>query len=154
MPWKRKLYRGLFALVGMALLVSAGLFVRWHQPLRIDTAALLMRGPKMPPPPLVSITFRVTMPTLWHVEHCFLPDEAYALGFRETAAEYRSYERNPVVSFVINQRGTVDEVSLRRSSGSAVLDQRIITWLHQLHFPVQKGCELAWRGNGVVNVEF
>ena len=154
MPWNRNLYRGLFALFVTALVVSAGLFVPWRQPLRIDTAALLMRAPTLPPPSPVSIAYTVTMPTPWHLEHCSPPGEASSLGFRATAAEYRAYERNPVVSFLISKRGTVDEASLRRTSGSAVLDQRIMTWLHQLHFPVQKGCELAWRANGFVNVQF
>jgi hypothetical protein len=140
---------GLLLIIGT---VATVLFVRWRQPLGISTTDLLTRVPKPPPPP-VSIAYTVKMPTLWQMKNCPPPGESY-LGFRATATEFQSYQRNPTISFLINQGGTIDEVKLLRTSGSSVLDQRILLWLHQLHFAVPKGCELSWRGNGLVNVEF
>jgi len=141
---------GMFLVIGA---VALALFVRWRQPPRITTAELLVRLPRIPPPLPLSIHYSVTFPTLWHLEHCSLPGED-VLSFRATAWEYQSYQRNPSVSFLVNRRGTVDQVKLLRTSGSSVLDQRILAWLRQRHFAVQKGCEFSWRGNGQVNVEF
>jgi hypothetical protein len=141
---------GLFLIIGTVASVS---FVRWPQPLRISTTELLTRIPKPPPLEPVSIAYKATLPTPWHLENCSPPGAGY-LGFKATATEYQSSERNPTISFLINRRGTIDEVRLLRTSGSSVLDRRILRWLHQLRFAVQKGCELPWQVNGFVNLEF
>jgi hypothetical protein len=141
---------GLFLIIGT---VASVVLVSWRQPLRISTTKLLIPIPKPPPLKPVSIAYKATLPTMWHLENCSPPGAGY-LGFKGTATEYQSYERNPTLSFAINRRGTIDEVRLMRTSGSSVLDQRILTWIHQLRFAVQKGCELPWQANGFVNVEF
>jgi hypothetical protein len=142
--------------VGSIIVVGAIvtlLFAWWREPNYMSTTELLMRLPKAPSPKPVSMAYQVTMPTMWHLENCSAPGEGY-LGFKATAAEYQSFERNPNVAFLITERGGIDKVKLLKSSGSSALDQRILMWIHGFHFSVQKGCELSWKGEGFVNVEF
>ena|ERR1039457_4820754 len=101
--------------------------VWWRYSNRMNTTELLMRLPKPRLPKTVSVTYEaVKMPTLWHLENC----------------------SPPVV------RGSVDDAGLLQSSGNSDLDQRILEWFRRLHFAAQKGCDISWNGNALVNVEF
>ncbi len=74
--------------------------------------------------------------------------------FKATAVEFRLVQRNPKVSFHITGRGNVDRVQLLQGSGSPDLDNRLIGWLRLMRLQVKHGCEMPWRGTGVVYVEF
>jgi hypothetical protein len=151
--WEKTGIAALIAFTAIAALASVLAFRRL-KPLRIDAAELQSRIPKPPPPPKPwSVSYEATMPTLWHFENCFPPADGY-LGFKATAVEFRSVQRNPRVSFHITGRGAVDRAQLLEGSGSPDLDKRLIGWLRSMRFQVKHGCEMRWRGTGVVYVEF
>jgi hypothetical protein len=125
--------------------------------LRTDhlTKTELTKGlPTLPPPPPVSVSYTATMPTMWHVEHCFPPADI-SLHFKAAGTEIQLFKHNPRISFRINRQGIVDQAQLLQSSGSPTLDHRILRWLGESRFATQvKGCELSWKGDGFINVEF
>jgi TonB family protein len=133
--------------------VASVLLFRRLKPVRLTTAELESHMPKPPFPKPVSIGYAATLPTLWHVENCFPPADGY-FGFKATATEFRSVQRNPKVSFRITGRGTVDDAELLQGSGSPGYDKRLMAWLQAMRFQVKSGCEIPWRGTGLVNVEF
>ena len=118
----------------------------------MSAVELLMRLPKATPPRPTSVVYERGALTLWQIKNCS-PPAAY-FGFKATAAEFRARERNPTISFTIGEQGRVDEARLLLSSGSLNLDSRILTWFWQLHFAPTEGCAIAWKGNGLINVEF
>lgn len=141
-------------LLSATLVLALALALLWLRPNHLTARELTSGLPKVPPPPPVSVSYEATMPTTWHVEHCFPPADS-SLSFKAAKTEIPAFKQNPRILFRIDKQGTVGQVQLLQSSGSPTLDDRILRWLGQSRFATQlKGCELSWKGDGFINVEF
>jgi TonB family protein len=85
---------------------------------------------------------------------CEPPTGPFVLSVTANPREYLHFERDPLVSFVVDEDGGVLAVKIEKTSGSPELDAKAVSLIEETKYHQRGDCVAKWSVRTTVFVDF